>query len=179
MAPLFACFFLMKNHYGLPPMESNKRHNPEWDDFLRSIGSITILWGLAEHCLDAIIALFFKKYGARLNEKELPKMLGKKIKFANKCFSHISALSEFKTDGELLLSSFNRLGQKRHEIIHGALMQLPINGTVIFAKLDIKDNLHHRRSVQFDWVQSQTLTQELQDLGNDKANLANRIFGNL
>ena len=106
-------------------------------------------------------------------------MLGQKIKFANKCFSRISALNEFKTDGELLLSNFNRLGQTRHEIIHGAIMQLPINGFVMFRKLDIKDNFHHSRYVPFDGAQSQTLTQELQRLGNDTANLANKILGNL
>ena len=160
-------------------MNDKIKSNPEWDDFLRSVGSITISWGLAEFCLDAIIAVFFKKYGAMLNEKQLPKMLDPKIKFAHKCFSRISALSEFKTDGEILLSDFNRLGQKRHEIMHGALTQLPINGMAMFAKLDIKDNLHHRRSVPFDWAQSQTLTQELQRLGNDAANFANRILGNL
>lgn len=153
--------------------------NPEWDDFLRSIGSITISWGLAEQCLDAIVALFFKKYGARLNEKQLPIMLSPKTKFVKKCFSRISELSEFKTDGELLLSDFNRLGQKRHEIIHGAIMQLPSNGFVIFRKLEIKNNIHHFRSVQFDWVQSQTLTQELQRLGSDTANLANKLLDNL
>ena len=85
-------------------------------------------------------------------------MLDHKIKFANKCFSRISALHEFKTDGEVLLSNFNRLGNKRHEIIHGALTQLPQKGMAMFAKLDIKDNLHHRRSVPFDGAQSQTLT---------------------
>ena len=157
----------------------NDKSNPEWDDFLRSIGSITILWGLAELCLDAIIALFFKKYGTKLNEKQLPKMLSPKIKFAYKCFSRISALGEFKTEGELLLNRFNCLGQKRHEIIHGTLTQLPQNGTAMFAKLDIIDNLHHHRSVLFDGAQSQMLIQELQHLGNDAANFANKILGNL
>jgi hypothetical protein len=142
-------------------MDNPMQSNPEWDDFLRSIGSITISWGLAEFCLDAIIAVFFKKFGTSLSEKRLPKMLNHKIKCANKCFSHISALHEFKTDGEVLLFNFNRLGNKRHEIIHGAITQLPQNGTAMFAKLDIKDNLHHRRSVPFDWAQSQILTQEL------------------
>ncbi|MCK4619126.1 MAG: hypothetical protein KAT52_04220 [Desulfobacterales bacterium] len=160
-------------------MNNKINPNPEWNDFLRSIGSITISWGLAEHCLDAIIALFFKKYGSKLNEKQLPKMLSPKIKFAKKCFSRILELTEFKTDGELLLSNFNRLSQKRHEIVHGALIQLPINGLAMFTKLEIKDNLHHRHSVPFDWVQSQTLTQELQRLGNDTANLANRLLDNL
>lgn len=153
--------------------------NSEWDDFLRSIGSITISWGLAEFSLDAIIAVFFKKFGTRLNEKRLPKMLNDKIKFANKCLSHISSLHEFKTDGEVLLSNFSRLGNKRHEIIHGALTQLPQNGMALFAKLDIKDNLHHRRSVPFDGEQSQILMQELQRLGNDAANFANMILGPL
>jgi hypothetical protein len=160
-------------------MNDKIKSNQEWDDFLRSVGSITISWGLAEFCLDAIIAVFFKKYGVMLNEKQLPKMLDPKIKFANKCFSRISALSEFKIDGELLLSNFNRLRQKRHEIIHGALTQLPTNGIAIFSKLDIKDNLHHSRFVKFDWAQSQILTQELHDLGNDTANLVNRILDNL
>lgn len=160
-------------------MNDKIKSNPEWDNFLRSIGSVTIMWGLAEHCLDAIIAVFFNKYGAMLNEKKLPKMLDHKIKFAGKCFSRISAISEFKTDGKLLLSNFNRLGEKRHEIIHGALLQLPQNGVAMFAKLDIKDNLHHRRSVPFDGAQSQMLTQELQHLGNDAANLTNKILGNL
>jgi hypothetical protein len=160
-------------------MDNQIQSSPEWDDFLRSIGSITISWGMAEFCLDAIIAVFFKKFGTRLNERRLPKMLGPKIKFANKCFSRISALHEFKTDGEALLSNFKLLGERRHEIIHGALTQLPQNGMAMFLKLDIKDNLHHRRSVPFDGEQSQILTQDLQHLGNDAANLANKILGNL
>ncbi len=116
-------------------MNAELKPNAEWDDFLKSIGSITISWGLAEFCLDAITAILYKKYGANLNEKRLPKMLDHKIKFASKCFSDIPALSDFKIDGDLLLSNFVRLGNKRHEIIHGALTQLPQNGLAMFAKL--------------------------------------------
>ena len=75
-------------------MNNKTKSNSEWDDSLRSIGSITISWGLAEHCLDFIVALFFKKYGSKLNEKQLPKMLSPKVKFAKKCFSRIPELTE-------------------------------------------------------------------------------------
>jgi hypothetical protein len=151
----------------------------EWDEFLKYIGLIVIQWGLAEQCLDFIIALFFKKYGTNLNEKQLQKMLDPKLKFAKKCFSRIPELRGYKTEGYRLISEFDRLGQKRHEIIHGALSHLPTNDIAIFSKLNIKNNLHHARSIQFHQNQGQILTQEFLHLAIDTANLVQQLVDNI
>ena len=86
-------------------------------------------------------------------------------------------LTAFRQEGEALVSNFNRLSQRRHDLVHGAVASLSaIDGAFVFAKLDVKEDYHFTREVRLEASEFPALTKDLIDLGRDATTLASKIW---
>lgn len=142
--------------------------NAQLNDLFRTVGFIVVQWGQAEQSLDLATSLLYQVPGAKGLSQRLPKMLDPKLEFVLKCIERIPSLGCFKGQGGKLVEDFRRLAPMRHDIVHGAIASLaPVNGEFSFAKLDIKENVHHVREVSLDLKAFPTLADDLIALGKD------------
>lgn len=136
-----------------------------------------VQWGQAEQSLDMLVAMIYQQLGGKQFAKRLPKMLATKLEFLTDCFSNIPALAQFKAEGHKLVGDFQRLSDRRHDLIHGAIASLsPQNGAFVFAKLDIKNDFHRVREFRLESSEFPTLTKDLIDLGAHATSLARRVW---
>jgi hypothetical protein len=118
------------------------------ESLYKAIGFVVVHWGGAEQSLDIIVAAIFHLEDGSPLFKKRPKMLADKLDFLSKCFLQLPWLDQFRSEGELLLSSFASTGKKRHDLVHGAIANLSLeDGAFIFAKFDINKDGHHLRTV--------------------------------
>ena len=79
--------------------------------------------------------------------------------------------------GESLFARFSTIGNKRHDLVHGAIANLEIdNGEFAFAKLDINKDGHHLRKVALRQSEFSSLVKELRRLGSDANKLARQVW---
>lgn len=145
----------------------------------RAIGFIVVQWGQAEQSLDLLVATLFQEYGGKRLTKnnKMPVMLKSKLDFVRECLSSLPKLAKFKPDGLALITDFDRLSKMRHDLIHGAISSLSqADGAFSFAKLDVKDNMHHVREVRLEGSEFPALTKDLVRLGSDAVTYARRIW---
>lgn len=149
------------------------------DTLFKTVGFVVVQWAQAEQSLDLIVAGLFQNYGGKrlARKNRLPVMLATKLEFLRKCLSQIPRLTSFKDEGAALVSNFNRLSQRRHDLVHGAVASLsPVDGAFVFAKLDVKTDFHFAREVRLEASEFPSLTKDLIDLGASATNLASKIW---
>jgi hypothetical protein len=154
-----------------------KYEDEELDSLFKAVGFVVVQWGQAEQSLDMLVAMIYQQLGGKQFAKRLPKMLSTKLKFLTECLSKISVLAPFRADGDALVADFQRLSDRRNDLIHGAIASLsPHNGAFVFAKLDIEDDLHRVREFRFESSEFPVLTKDLIDLGAHATSLARLIW---
>lgn len=150
------------------------------ETLFKTVGFVTVQWGLAEQSLDLMVASIFPAFKGRPSLKRRPQFLEPKVEFLTKCFTEIPELNQFRNDSETLLPRFLVAGKKRNELIHGAISEIVIeDDAFMFLKLDIKANEHHVRPVflaKSDWP---AYRKELLALGRDGQSLARRVWDTL
>ncbi|CAG1771874.1 hypothetical protein BAC2_02026 [uncultured bacterium] len=151
----------------------------DMDALFRAIGFVVVQWGQAEQSLDLLVAALFQECGGKrlARKNRIPVMLAPKLEFVSKCVSQLPKLAPFNEEGLALVGSFERLSQKRHDLIHGAVASLsPVDEAFSFVKLDVKDNFHHAREVRLEASEFPVLTKELVRLGADATTLARKVW---
>jgi hypothetical protein len=154
-------------------------NDEDMDTLFRAVGFIVVQWGQAEQSLDLIVAGIFHEYGGKrlARKNRMPVMLKTKLEFVSKCLSQIPTLSQFTDEGDLLVSKFEHLSQRRHDFVHGAVASLsPIDGAFVFIKFDVAPELHVAREVRLDASEFPALTKELVVLGGNAVALARKIW---
>ena len=149
------------------------------DALFRAVGFIVVQWSQAEQSLDLLVAALFQECGGkRLAKKNrMPFMLAPKLEFVRKCVTQLPKLAPFREEGLALVSSFETLSEKRHDLIHGAVSSLsPVDNAFPFIKLDIKDNAHHFREVRLEASEFPALTKDFVRLGADAGTLACKVW---
>ena len=150
--------------------------NDELDSLFKAVGFVVVQWGQAEQALDLATAILYQNLGGKACSKRLPKMLQPKLEFLSKCLSKIPVLDSLRGEGEALIANFHKLSDKRHDLIHGAIASVSAtDGAFMFAKLDIKDDIHVVREVRFDSADFPALTKELINLGAQATAFARRL----
>ena len=151
----------------------------DMDALFRAIGFIVVQWGQAEQSLDLLVAALFQECGGkRLAKKNrMPFMLTPKLEFVRKCVTQLPKLAPFREDRLALVSAFESLSEKRHDLIHGAVSSLsPVDDAFPFLKLDVKDNEHHVREIRLEASEFPALANDLVRLGADAGALARRVW---
>lgn len=150
----------------MPIRRGDKKHDDrELDELYKAVGFVVVQWGQAEQSLDLIVAMLYQNLGGKPLAKRIPVMLTPKLDYVRKCLSHIPPLQKFRSDGEALISKFEGLSQKRHDLIHGAIANLsPEQGAFRFAKFDVKGNYHVVREFRFESTEFPRLTKNLINL---------------
>jgi hypothetical protein len=147
------------------------------DALFKAVGFVVIQWGQAEQSLDLIVSMLYQNLGGKELVKRIPVMLAPKLNYLRKCLSKIPQLREFQNDGDLLISKFEELSQKRHDVIHGAIASLSMeDGAFRFAKLDVKDGFHVFREFRFESEEFPRLTKNLIDLGAATSALGQKLW---
>lgn len=152
------------------------------DTLFKAVGFVVVQWGQAEQSLDLIVAGLFKNYGGKhlARKSRIPIMLGTKLEFVSKCLSQMPRLASSREEGEALVSDFNRLSQRRHDLVHDAVVSLsPVDNAFVFAKLDVKAGSHFAREVRLEASEFPALTKDLVDLGKNATTLASKIWNHL
>ncbi len=162
----------------MPASSGGTRYeDEELDSLFKAVGFVVVQWGQAEQSLDMLVAMIYQQLGGKQFAKRLPKMLSTKLEFLTECLSNISALAPFKAEGDALVVDFQRLSDRRHDLIHGAVASLsPQNGAFVFAKFDIENDFHRVREFRFEIADFPALTKELIDLGGHATTLARCIW---
>jgi len=106
----------------------DKRWTKEWTEeeisFFAAMGFSVVTWASAEHSLDLVCALIFRKYGGNAQAPRLPKQLEVKLTFLEKCLDAIPRLKKFRREGRNLTKRFKRVAKKRHDLMHGSVANL-------------------------------------------------------
>jgi len=147
------------------------------DTIAKAIGLVVIQWAQAEQSLDMVVALLWQSFGGEAHARKLPVMLEPKIRFVRVCVTANSDLAEFRADAESLLAEFERLSSLRHDLIHGAVSSIaPIDGHFVFAKLDVRENVHHVREVKVPVTSYPMIMRNLVDLARNTLELVAALF---
>ena len=147
------------------------------ESLFKAIGFVVVQWGSAEQSLDLIVSAIFHRYVGNSLLKRRPRMLAAKLDLLRKCFQQLPGLEQFRAEGEILLSRFATAGNKRHDLIHGAIADFSIeNGGFTFIKIDINQDGHSVRTVVLYESEFLHLIKELLRLGDDANKLGRRIW---
>jgi hypothetical protein len=150
--------------------------NEELTPLFTAVGAIVVQWGQAEQTFDMIVATIYRSYGGETIRKKIPQPISEKIKFIREC----SALDELKHHySELgkLADDFDKLCDQRHDIIHGAVASFNDNQNhFLFAKLDLKNNVHQVRELEFDIEEFPKILDKFIALGADSVSVAMRLL---
>jgi hypothetical protein len=149
------------------------------ESLFKTIGFVVVQWGHSELFLELLVNTLFREYGGNKlpKVKKMPKPLAAKIDFVKKCAAHISSLAPFRTEIDALVKDFEALTQTRHDIVHGALTDVPVvDGVYSFIRLDTHPDIHEVKYFQYDLKAFPFLAEALMRLGSDAPKLARRIF---
>lgn len=148
------------------------------EQLFKAVGFVVVRWGSAEQALDLLVVAVFSRYDGHELLHRRPKQLEVKIKFLRECFATFPELAPFKAECEDLLSRFETLSQKRHDIVHGAIDAVSAdNGVFTFTKIDVKPKQHHEvRTVSFDDSDWAEYRRALMKLGGDGISLSRRVW---
>ena len=144
--------------------------DPRMVDYLalcQAVGHIIIEWSLIEQQLDHWASIAFKQCnGKKLRkDQDIPRMFDRKKEFLKECFKTIPMLSPFKDEGLGLLKKIGDIAQKRHDVVHGALVDLAPNNRIFqFRLLIAKKDYQQERIVDFNPEKFPKLETKLADL---------------
>ena len=139
------------------------------DQMLTVIGACTLHWSLAEAGVDALVTMVYHRFGGKAVERDIPRMLGRKVKFLRKGFQRSPLLQHMAAEAALLLGQIEELSEKRNLMIHGTPLK------------------HGPEMIEFRWLktegsgqrlESHTVTHaEFQALATDTLLVGNAIAG--
>jgi hypothetical protein len=107
-----------------------------------NLGLISIHWSYIETSLDALVAITYHHHGGNKIERELPRMLGRKIKYLRRAFARAPSLAKQEAEAVAFLDKVAGLSDRRHVLIHGYASEYAENG-IKFVKLRIERHFHH------------------------------------
>jgi len=126
-----------------------------------------------------LVSTLFLHYGGNKlpKVKKMPKPLGAKIAFVKECAMHIPTLAPFRTEIDSLISDFEALTQKRHDLVHGALTDARVvNGVYSFIRLETHPDIHEMKDFQYDLKVFPSLAESLLRLGADAPKVVKRVL---
>lgn len=123
--------------------------------FLMALGSVTLNWSSLEMYLDGITVIIHKNVMGHTIEKDAPTSLKRKTEFIKKCLKSIPELDAYKILITEFVTEVNRLKEKRHDLIHGALAGHSYNkntttrlSRIINSKRDIKEYSYCTKDIE-------------------------------
>jgi hypothetical protein len=125
-----------------------------------------------------MVNVLFRDYGGNVLPKRtrLPKQLSDKLSFVKECALAIPSLAVFRDDLESLVSNFESLSQKRHDLVHGALVDTKdINGVYAFMRLETHPDIHKIKQSLYDLREFPALADACLRLGADASRLASLV----
>ena len=152
------------------------------ETLFKAVGFVVIQWGTAEQVLDLMVAIIFNSFdGHPLLKEGRPQNLKPKLTFLRKCFAQIPELTQFKAESDALLERFSAVGEKRNDLVHGAIERTSEeDGAFTFVKIDVRRREHHSiRLVFLDDENWKEFRSELLLLGKDGVSLAQRVWDSL
>ena len=107
----------------------------------------------------------------------MPRPVSEKIAFLKECGAQIPSLLSFRIELESLAIDFGKVLQMRHDLVHGALTDVPVNdGVFTFIRLEAHPDIHEVKEFLYDLKEFPSLETSLMDLGAKTPALARRIF---
>ena len=163
--------------FALPGVEPNS----DIEKLFKAVGFVVIQWGMDEQHLDLIVAAIFHRFGGDPLLNRRPTNLTQKIELLRQCFAKFPDLESFRAECDTLLTRFAVAGQKRNDIVHGAIADFSAkDGMFMFSKIDVVPKEHHSiRSVFLDDSDCPAFRKELLGLGRDGVSLARRVWDTL
>ena len=150
-----------------------------FENLCKSVGFVVIQWGHCEQSLELLVNTLFRQYGGNKlpKRKKIPTRLSEKIAFVKECIMQVPSLSQFRVELETLISDFEGITQKRHDLVHGALTNEPvINGVFTFIRLDTHPDPHEVKDFQYDLNAFPSLAKTLIRLGKDAPRIARAVL---
>ena len=107
-----------------------------------NLGLITLHWSYIETSLDALVAITYHHHGGNKIERELPRMLGRKLRYLKRAFNRAPSLAKTAVEAVAFFDQVDDISDKRHVLIHGYASAFTAAG-VQFTKLRIEPQFHH------------------------------------
>ena len=150
--------------------------NSNEETLFKAVGFVVVQFGCAEQVLDMLTTIIFSK--AKKQPKKQPELLTAKTQFIRDNIDCHPILQQLSTEIDALLIRFEKTGEKRNDIVHGAITSMSsINGAFKFAKLDIvKGDVPTLRSVHLDDAEFSYFRTELLSLGADAIALVKKTM---
>lgn len=140
--------------------------------FLMALGSVTLSWSALEIYLDAITLIIHKNINGHTIEKDAPTSLKRRKEFIKKCLKNIPEISKYHFEIKELIGDVDRLKEKRHDLIHGAITSQNYEkntliglARIVNSKVEIKEYSYTTKDIEalsdeisdvakshFDWV---------------------------
>jgi hypothetical protein len=150
--------------------------NSDEETLFKAVGFVVVQFGCAEQVLDMLTFIIFPK--SKKPPKKQPVLLTAKTQFIRDNMDCHPILQQLKIEIDALLTRFEKVGEKRNDIVHGAITSLSLeNGSFKFAKMDIvKGDVPTIRPVHLDDAEFSNLRTELLSLGADAIILVKRAM---
>ena len=150
-----------------------------FDSFFRTIGFIVVQWGHCEQSLELLVNTLFRDFGGKTlsGRKRMPRPVSEKVAFLKECAAQLPALTQFRAELEALASDFEHVTQMRHDLVHGALTDVPVaNGVFTLMRLDAHPDIHEVKTFEYDLKNFPIFEAALIKLGAAASKLACRVF---
>lgn len=151
------------------------------DDYLalcQAVGHIVVEWSLVERQFDNWISVAFKQcegYKLRKNA-DLPISFKQKKEFLNDCFRKLPILAPFKDEGLDLVQQAVAFSNKRHDIVHGSIMNMTPPNRIFRFQILRSEKTHHRiEEFNFNAADFPNLEKTLGDLLTDSMNFSVKL----
>jgi hypothetical protein len=149
-------------------------------DLCQCIGYVVVHWSMLENQLDNCVNVTFNNCGGSVfqNGRGVPQSLKPKIAFLRRCFRTLSSLVEFRTDAVALLSRISSASKRRHELMHGSLIDLkpdPTTGAFRFRHVGYDGDFHTIREFSLTPNDFQAFASTLPDLVGDAIAFAQKL----
>lgn len=93
----------------------------DYRDICLFIGAMTLSWAWVENTLGLTISIITDKFGEIEGHSEAPLSLKRKVQCFRKALKSISQLDGLKERGSLLAERLLTLGDRRNNLVHGAM----------------------------------------------------------
>lgn len=148
--------------------------NSDEEILFKAVGFVVVQFGCAEQVLDMLATIVFSK--AKKQPKKQPVLLTAKTKFIRDNIDCHPILQQLSVEIAALLARYEKIGEKRNDIVHGAITSMDaLNGVFKFAKLDIvKGDVPTLRPVHLDDAEFSNFRIELLSLVTDALQLVKK-----
>ena len=107
----------------------------------------------------------------------MPKPVSEKLAFVTECATQLASMAEFRIELDALVLAFEAILRTRHDLMHGALSDLPVkNGVFTFIRLEAHPDSHEVKEFHYDLKKFPELEASLVCLGSKAPELARRVF---